>query len=474
MASSVVQGAGFDENRFDGPVSDNFKCTICFNVLNDPKSCQKNQHYFCNACIHQYVQDYSQTCPECRQELTVETLVTPPRILLNCISELRIKCDHVKRGCADRIQLGKLKNHLEECGFAPVTCANDGCDAVVNKRDRIHHETELCEFRRVQCHNCEELRNEVSRLSENLSKTTAERQAKLEGKLDQVTTRLQNIEGSVYAFNIAQSSENARLVQEIFEIKDVMNDMLYKLSNINNVVCQIQASEKQKKQKNDEEDAQVEDMTVTTLKQRWNEPKEEKKVVEKKTQELRSNDTCNEYKSLGESSEGTTKESMKPPLYPKMQEFCERESLSENDESDGESSSVKCDESLTASGRTAYNKEEKTLMENKTDDSDDRQGSTDTGAMHSNNIGCQQNPEDYILEDFNPNHFACFEGSSTPRKGSLSAPPSNGEGVKLGTKVLVWLKKGYRSTGIVRYVGTLPPPISKICVGVELFFGGTF
>ncbi|XP_028415445.1 E3 ubiquitin-protein ligase PDZRN3-B-like [Dendronephthya gigantea] len=317
MASS----SGFDENRFEGLVSENFKCTICFNVLNDPKSCQNNQHYFCNACIHQYVQNYSQTCPECRQDLTVETLVTPPRILLNCISELRIKCDHVERGCAARVQLEKLKNHLDECGFAPVTCANDGCDMVVNKRDRIHHETELCEFRRVQCHNCEELRNEMSRLSEkqenlskttgqklvklegkldqvttrlqtieknvmgkitvlslshergnasvvqelrnemsrlsekqeNLSKTTGQKLVKLEGKLDQVTTRLQNIEGNVNALNLAHNSGNASLVQEISEIKGFMNDVLRKLSNINNVVCQIQAPETQEKEKIKEE-----------------------------------------------------------------------------------------------------------------------------------------------------------------------------------------------------------------------------
>ncbi|XP_028415404.1 TNF receptor-associated factor 3-like [Dendronephthya gigantea] len=271
MASSVVQGqgSGFDENRFDGPVSENFKCTICFNVLNDPKSCQNNQHYFCSACIHQYVQNYSQTCPECRQELTVETLVTPPRILLNCISELPIKCDHVERGCTARVQLEKLKNHLDECGFAPVTCANDGCDAVVNKRDRIHHETELCEFRRVQCHNCEELRNEMSRLSEkqeNLSKTTGQKLVKLEGKLDQVTTRLQTIEGNVMSkitgLNLAHERGNASVVQEINEIKGFMSDVLHKLSDINNVVCQNQASETQEKENNKRGDERVGGLAV--------------------------------------------------------------------------------------------------------------------------------------------------------------------------------------------------------------------
>ena len=316
MAAAVVQRVGFDENRFDSPVSENFKCTICFGVLNDPKSCRNNQHYFCSACINELLQKYSRTCPECREELTVETLVTPPRVLLNCISELRIKCDHIERGCAARVQLGRLQNHLDECGFAPITCANDGCEAVINKRDRIHHETELCEFRRVQCHNCEELRNEMFRLSEkleNLSKTAKESQAKLEGKLDQVTTRLQTIEKNVLCNSTKLDSVHKHgkevLDREDSVMKSFMNDMLRKLSDINSVVCQLQASEKQRRQESQRENAQVNKLAVVlrekekrcaelekeALQMRQeqqrlaNELKEEKKKSEKKTQELNSN-----------------------------------------------------------------------------------------------------------------------------------------------------------------------------------------
>ena len=162
MATAALLESGFDENRFEDSVgvSENFKCSICLNVLNNPKSCRNNEHYFCFGCIGEHLKN-SHTCPECMEELTPETLGTPPRVLLNCISELRIKCDYVERGCSDPVQLGRLQNHLDQCGFAPVTCGNDGCEMQVNTKDRIHHETELCEFRRVPFAEYAELKAQV-------------------------------------------------------------------------------------------------------------------------------------------------------------------------------------------------------------------------------------------------------------------------------------------------------------------------
>ena len=91
MASTFARDTGYEEERFELPVSENFKCSICLNVLNTPKSCRNNQHYFCSGCIDEHLKN-SHTCPECMEELTPATLVQPPRVLLNCILELRIKC----------------------------------------------------------------------------------------------------------------------------------------------------------------------------------------------------------------------------------------------------------------------------------------------------------------------------------------------------------------------------------------------
>ncbi|XP_028416178.1 uncharacterized protein LOC114539801 [Dendronephthya gigantea] len=247
MASMFARDRGYDEELFELPVSDNFKCSICLNVLKNPKSCGRNQHYFCFGCIGQHLEN-SHTCPECMEVLTPETLMQPPRLLLNCISELRIKCGFNERGCPEFVQLARLQNHEDECEYGPATCGNEGCGAEINKRDKLHHETELCEFRKVECDGCAELKKEMKKVKENMEKQieklkqdqvqsnkdaeerigklkrdqeTAERNAKeLDGKMAALVERMKegvkdmlvgNLDAKVESiFNDPQSSQNTQ------------------------------------------------------------------------------------------------------------------------------------------------------------------------------------------------------------------------------------------------------------------------
>ena len=154
MAHSYQQG--YDERRFEGRVRPDLLCSICHEVLRDPRTCQNREHPFCLSCITQHLRN-SHTCPECREDLTPETLKNP-RFLKNILSELKIKCDYNERGCPGYVQLGNLQNHVERCGFAPVTCRNEGCGTVVNKRDKEIHEKELCQCRIPKCHDCRDIK----------------------------------------------------------------------------------------------------------------------------------------------------------------------------------------------------------------------------------------------------------------------------------------------------------------------------
>ena len=158
---------GYEDERFESVVDEYFHCPICMNVLKEPVMCQNNQHYFCTACITRYLKE-SEMCLTCREELSAETVRQPPRILMNCLSNLNIRCNNYRRGCLGFVKLGDLKTHLYSCGFAPVKCSNDGCSMEINKRDRIHHETEVCEFRKVKCHDCDEMRKEIEEVKMNL------------------------------------------------------------------------------------------------------------------------------------------------------------------------------------------------------------------------------------------------------------------------------------------------------------------
>ena len=86
----------------------------------------------------------------------------PSRFLAKNLSDLVIRCDYDDRGCPEVVVLANLKTHLVNCEFSPVQCSNEGCTTVINKRERIHHETQTCQFRR--CANCRETREDIGEI----------------------------------------------------------------------------------------------------------------------------------------------------------------------------------------------------------------------------------------------------------------------------------------------------------------------
>ena len=147
---------GYEDTRFENTVDRHFHCPICLNVLRDPVQCRRNQHYFCTPCITKHLQENSHTCPTCMEELTVQTLGRPARILTDVLSTFKIACDYAERGCREMVELEALKTHVTSCDFGPVMCSNDECLQVVNKRDKELHETKMCDFRTVKCDYCGE------------------------------------------------------------------------------------------------------------------------------------------------------------------------------------------------------------------------------------------------------------------------------------------------------------------------------
>ena len=169
MASKLaVYETGYDDERFEQIVSETLHCIICTNVIKGPVMCPQNEHLFCRACVTRHLMN-SQTCPTCIQPLTVETLRQASRSIRNLLAELKIRCEFFDRGCGKFIELGDLERHVADCGFAPAVCSNEGCQLEVNKRDLLHHETSVCELRRVQCHSCNDMRQEMGTVKINLA-----------------------------------------------------------------------------------------------------------------------------------------------------------------------------------------------------------------------------------------------------------------------------------------------------------------
>jgi hypothetical protein len=160
-------------------------------------------------------------------ELTPATLVEPPRVLLNCILELRIKCGYSNRGCPEYIKLGSLQNHVDQCGFAPAKCENEGCGAEVNKCEKVRHETELCKFRKVECYGCGELKKEMQELkrsqekaNKNLEETRKEmdeKQREMDRKMAVVMENQLRIKEGVKEMRIA-------MVSSLDKMESIFND----------------------------------------------------------------------------------------------------------------------------------------------------------------------------------------------------------------------------------------------------------
>ena len=224
---------GYDDERFQHPVGQSFHCGICFNVVKDPAMCRHNEHMFCRACITIHLTN-SQTCPSCLEPLTVETLSQPSRTVMNLLSELKIRCRFFNRGCERFIELGNLDRHVRDCGFAPAICSN-GCQLEMNKQDLLHHETAVCELRRIKCHSCNEIRQEMDTVKLNL----AAMNVKLNEVGEKSDTNVERVEASVKAVEesviekvelIAES--NRHLEADIVEMKKSLNKITKQLQRM--------------------------------------------------------------------------------------------------------------------------------------------------------------------------------------------------------------------------------------------------
>jgi hypothetical protein len=49
-----------------------------------------------------------------------------------------------------------------------MKCSNEECEMVVNKREIIHHESTVCEYRKVKCHNCVKIEQDVEEMNEKM------------------------------------------------------------------------------------------------------------------------------------------------------------------------------------------------------------------------------------------------------------------------------------------------------------------
>ena len=252
---------GYDDERFLHPVGHTLHCGICTNVLKDPVMCGQNEHLFCRICITMHLMN-SQTCPNCIEPLTVAALSQASRGIRNLLAKLKIKCEFFDRGCGKFIELEHLERHVVDCGFAPVVCSNEGCHLEVNKRDLLHHETAVCEFRRVQCHSCSDIRQEIAEIREKLDKnedikkslndvtrhvemmaqTFSEKMERFDAREENLVTKVKVVQGQL----LNQEETNRQLEADNLEVRKCLNEIKEQLERMSQRLPEVKAEQKEK------------------------------------------------------------------------------------------------------------------------------------------------------------------------------------------------------------------------------------
>ena len=239
---------GYDDSRFEKDVDENFHCSICYNVLKEPRMCRNNEHVFCLACISEHLKVNSQTCPECNEHLSVDTL-RRARVVNNYLSKLKINCDYASRGCPEFTCVEGLQTHVANCEFAPVFCSNENCGMEINRQDQVHHETEVCGYRKVKCHDCGQTREVVERLEGRLMELDGEVQTakkKTENNHAETKKIVGKLEGSLVGMNKrinekveAIKNRHDEMKQDQHEVKKEIKDVKENLSKVNKDVDEV-------------------------------------------------------------------------------------------------------------------------------------------------------------------------------------------------------------------------------------------
>ena len=241
MACSLKEEKyGYEDCRFEKDVDEHFHCSIRYNVLKDARMCKNNEHVFCLGCICEHLKVNSQTCPECSEHLSVETL-RRPRVLNNYLSKLKINCDYASRGCPEYSCVEELEAHVANCGFAPMLCSNENSGMEINRQAREHHETVACEFRKVKCHDCGQIQEVVGRMEGKVEATNKEMMNN-HADMKNIVRKLEAMEEKVEAMTNRQDEikqEQQQVKTELGEVKREIKDVKENISKVNKDVDEV-------------------------------------------------------------------------------------------------------------------------------------------------------------------------------------------------------------------------------------------
>ena len=135
------------------------ECSVCLQVLAQPKMVDCCGYRFCSSCLSQveFSVGRQQLCPLCGQPFTS----MPDKQLERTLSGFEVYCSHMKKGCKWKGKLGSLSEHLNErprseqdllqgCLFQAIKCIR--CRSPCQRSLMDDHVKNKCSRRDLDCH----------------------------------------------------------------------------------------------------------------------------------------------------------------------------------------------------------------------------------------------------------------------------------------------------------------------------------
>lgn len=117
-------------------------CSICLEPFQQPRV-TPCEHAFCTACVEECLRAQL-CCPECREPLAPDALLSPDRTLSRLLDGLYVRCVNNPQ-CSWVGERATLQQHLtRSCERERVSCRK-GCGALVVRCLVDHHEAQDCE-----------------------------------------------------------------------------------------------------------------------------------------------------------------------------------------------------------------------------------------------------------------------------------------------------------------------------------------
>ena len=154
---------------------DELSCGICQDIFTDPVVTPCCRQTYCSLCIYQWLID-NKSCPNDRQKLFAKDVIPAPRMVINLLNKLKIKCENHSKGCEVIMTIEEINKHLSICD---KNC--DSCKTLKTKISESESEVKQLKTQLVS------LENEVKDLKEKLTTNELSREF---GPINQVCFKI--------------------------------------------------------------------------------------------------------------------------------------------------------------------------------------------------------------------------------------------------------------------------------------------